>query len=98
MADEQEEQAQREREQAREREEQEKQKQRTREEARRKHDDTIGRLRDLRTALDFLVNQIIDNHSSYPSDLEYERQERGYIRDGLVRVQRRIDETIGRLR
>jgi hypothetical protein len=66
-----------------------------REEARSKHRATMDRLGNLRSDVYSEITGIISGwENDPPSDLDYEREERGSIRDRLRGVQRRIDETI----
>lgn len=68
------------------------------EEAGKKHRDTMARLETLRSNVGTEISGIIDRYfDRTPADLAYERDERGYIKDDLRRVQSRIDETINNL-
>ena len=71
---------------------------REQQEARQKHDDNMRRLENLRDAVRDEITGVINRYyDRVPSDLIYEREERGYLRDDLRAVQRRIDETINSL-
>ena len=67
-------------------------------EARDKHSENMRRLENLRDDVRNEITNIINRYyDRVPSDLAYERDERGYIRNDLNSVQRRIDETINAL-
>ena len=64
-------------------------------EARDKHLETIDRLGTLRSDLYSEMTAIMnDNDQTVPSDLIYEREERGRIRNDLRRLVDRINRTI----
>ena len=66
--------------------------------ARENHEQSMRRLQTLRTDLNTELTDIINRYyDRVPSDNIYEREERGYLRDDLRRVQRRIDETLDEL-
>ncbi len=67
-------------------------------EASDKHSDTMKRLENLRDDVAAEITGIIDRYyDKVPSDLTYEQEDRGYMRDDLKKVQNRIDETIDSL-
>ena len=67
-------------------------------EAASKHRDTMARLQTLRSDVTADITEVIDRYFDLiPNDLVYERDDRGYIRDDLRRIQSRIDETINSL-
>lgn len=67
-------------------------------EASDRHYDAMTRLQNLRDDVRTEITGIIDRYyDRVPSDDAYERDDRGYIRDDLRKVQRRIDETINSL-
>ena len=66
--------------------------------ASKRHYDVMTRLQTLRSDVQQQISGIINRYyDRVPSDLKYERDDRGYIRDDLRQVQRRIDETINNL-
>ncbi len=68
---------------------------REQQEAKDKHYETMGRLETLRADVRNEITDIINRYyERVPSDNIYEREERGYIRDDLLRVQNRIDDLI----
>lgn len=59
------------------------------------HYRSMSRLENLRSDVYNEIKAIIDDYyDRIPSDLIYEREERGYLRDRLRSVQNRIGETI----
>ncbi|OGE88368.1 MAG: hypothetical protein A3J07_01045 [Candidatus Doudnabacteria bacterium RIFCSPLOWO2_02_FULL_49_13] len=66
--------------------------------AKDRHYETMGRLETLRSDVYNEIRAIINRYyERVPADNIYEREERGFIRDELRRVQTRIDETINGL-
>jgi len=71
---------------------------REQQQAKDKHYRSMGRLQDLRRDIDAELNRIINHYyDQVPSDLAYETEERGYLREDLRKIQNWIDDTLSNL-